>query len=90
MSNQPIPLSLYAPTNSLEIEKLVHEAYEFISHLSKKGGPDPSDYSMLNMLLQYFSGDIIIICCKDSFTSIELINVIQCWFTYSFLIIDGD
>jgi len=57
MYNQPIPLSLYAPSRSLEIEKLVHETHEFITYLSEKGGPDPSDYLMLNTLLHYFSGD---------------------------------
>jgi len=57
MYNQPIPLSLYAPTRSLEIEKLIQKTHEFIGYLSKKGGPDPSDYLMLNTLLQYFSED---------------------------------
>ena len=57
MYNQPIPLSLYAPTRSLEIEKLIHETHEFIAYLSEKGGPDPSDYLMLNTLLHYFSED---------------------------------
>ncbi len=57
MSVQPIPLALMAPTHSPEIEKLVHETQGFISHLSEKGGPAPSDYLMLNTLLQWFSGD---------------------------------
>jgi len=57
MSNQPIPLSQYAPTRSLEIEKLIRETHEFIGYLSKKGGPEPSDYLMLNTLLHNFSGD---------------------------------
>jgi len=57
MFAQPIPLSLFAPTRSHEIEKLVHETHGFISYLSEKGGPDPSDYLMLNTLLQCFSGD---------------------------------
>jgi len=55
MSNQPIPLSLYAPTRSLEIEKLVHETHEFIAYLSEKGGPDQTDYPLLNTLFQQFS-----------------------------------
>jgi len=57
MSNQPIPLSQYAPTRSLEIEKLIRETHEFIGYLSEKGGPEPSDYLMLNTLLNNFSGD---------------------------------
>ena len=57
MSALPIPLSFFSPTRSSEIEKLFHETHEFISYLSEKGGPDPSDYLMLNTLLQYFSGD---------------------------------
>ncbi len=40
-----------------EIEKLVQETYRFISSLSKKGGPAPSDYLMLNSLLQCFSSE---------------------------------
>lgn len=55
MSNQPIRLSLYAPTRSFEIEKLVHETQEFISYLSEKGGPDQNDYPLLNTLFQQFS-----------------------------------
>ncbi len=55
MSYQSIPLSLYAPTHVAEVEKLVNEAQEFIAHLSGKGGPDPSEYLMLNTLLQNFS-----------------------------------
>ncbi len=54
---QPIPLSLFAPTCSPEIEKLVRETHGFISYLSEKGAPDPSDYFMLNTILQCFSGD---------------------------------
>lgn len=57
MSHQPIPLSHYAPTHSRGFEKLVRETHEFISYLSEKGGPDPSDYLMLNTLLNNFSGD---------------------------------
>ena len=57
MSNQPIPLSHFAPTHSLGFEKLVHETLAFISYLSEKGGPDPSDYLMLNTLLNNFTGD---------------------------------
>ena len=56
MHSQPIPLSLFAPTRSTQIEKLFHQTHEFISYLSEKGGPDPTDYLMLNMLLQHFSG----------------------------------
>jgi len=57
MSYQPIPLSLFAPTRAPQIEKLAYETYEFISYLSEKGGPDPSDYLMLNTLLKNFSWD---------------------------------
>ena len=57
MSNQPIPLSHYSANRSLGFEKLVHETHEFIGYLSKKGGPDPGDYLMLNTLLDNFSGD---------------------------------
>ena len=57
MSDQPIPLSLFAPTRAPQIEKLAYETYEFISYLSEKGGPDPSDYLMLNTLLKNFSWD---------------------------------
>ena len=57
MHGQPIPLSLFAPKRSSEVEKLVRETYEFISHLSEKGGPDPSHYLMLNTLLQCFCDD---------------------------------
>ncbi len=57
MPNQPIPLSNFAATNSIAIEKLIHETHEFIAYLSEKGGPDPSDYVMLNTLLDNFSGD---------------------------------
>ena len=57
MHSQPIPLSVFAPTDSTQIEKLFHKTHDFISYLSEKGGPDPSEYLMLNMLLQYFSED---------------------------------
>ena len=57
MYTQPIPLSLFSPTHSPEIEKLVHETHGLISYLSAKGGPDPSDYLMLDTLLRCFSGD---------------------------------
>ena len=57
MYTQPIPLSLFSPTRSPEIEKLVHETHGLISYLSAKGGPDPSDYLMLNTLLRCFSGE---------------------------------
>ena len=56
MSTQPIPLSLFAPTHSSKVGKLVYETHEFISYLIEKGGPDPTDYLRLNMLLQHFSG----------------------------------
>ncbi len=55
MSSQPIPLSLFAPRRSLEIEKIVQETYEFIAYLSEKGGPDQTDYPLLNTLFQQFS-----------------------------------
>ncbi len=57
MSAQPIPLFQYAPTRSIEFKKIIKETREFISYLSAKGGPDPSDYEMLNTLLHNFSGD---------------------------------
>lgn len=57
MSNQPIPLSHFSATRSVEIERLIDETQQFIDYLSKKGGPDPSDYEMLNALLDNFSGD---------------------------------
>ncbi len=57
MSNQSIPLSHFAPTHSSEVGKLVDETQQFIAHLSGKGGPDPSDYLMLNTLLHNFSGE---------------------------------
>ena len=57
MSNQPIPLSHLSATRSAEIEKLIRETQKFIDYLSKKGGPDPSDYGMLDTLLDNFSGD---------------------------------
>ncbi len=57
MSSQPIPLSHFSPNSALSVEKLIHETHEFISYLTEKGGPDPSDYLMLNSLLHNFSED---------------------------------
>lgn len=51
-----IPLSQFSPSSATEIQKLAQGTSEFISRFSKKGGPDPTDYPMLNTLLQQFSG----------------------------------
>ena len=56
MFPQTIPLSQFFPSSATEIQKLAQGTTELISGFSKKGGPDPTDYPMLNTLLQQFSG----------------------------------
>ncbi|MEO6202912.1 MAG: class I SAM-dependent methyltransferase, partial [Nitrospirales bacterium] len=54
-----IPLSQFFPSSATEIQKLAQGTSELIARFSKKGGPDPTDYPMLNTLLQQFSGGSI-------------------------------
>ncbi|HNP30238.1 MAG: class I SAM-dependent methyltransferase [Nitrospira sp.] len=54
-----IPLSGFFPGSTSEIQKLAQGTSDLISTFSKKGGPDPTDYPILNTLLQQFSGENI-------------------------------
>jgi extracellular factor (EF) 3-hydroxypalmitic acid methyl ester biosynthesis protein len=56
MFTHPIPLSQFISNHSSQrIQKLVRNASELISHFAKNGGPDPTNYPILNALLQPFS-----------------------------------
>jgi hypothetical protein len=59
MFTHTIPLSQFVPTGAQEVQKLAQGTSDFISHFAKKGGPDPSDYPILNTLLQQFSAENI-------------------------------
>lgn len=55
MSTNTIPLSQFFPTGISSTQKLAQGTSDLITQLSKKGGPDPVDYPILNNLLQQFS-----------------------------------
>ncbi len=59
MSPHTIPLSHFFPSGATEIQKLAQSMSDLISGFSRKGGPDPTDYPMLNTLLQQFSEENI-------------------------------
>jgi SAM-dependent methyltransferase len=55
MFTHTIPLSKFAPSGAAEVQKLVRCTTDLISQFSKIGGPSPTDYPLLNTLLQLFS-----------------------------------
>jgi len=59
MFTHAIPLSQFVPAGAQEAQKLAQGTSDLISHFAKKGGPDPSDYPILNTLLQQFSAEHI-------------------------------
>ncbi len=87
MSTHSIPLSQFAPTRAPEIQRLVHDTSDLISYFSKKGGPDPIEYPMLNTLLQQFSAKNIhnifseeqLDTIRDSFGEAMSPETIQGW-----------
>lgn len=54
-----IPLSQLYPSGATETQKLAQSTAELISGFSKKGGPNLTDYPLLNTLLQQFSQENI-------------------------------
>jgi extracellular factor (EF) 3-hydroxypalmitic acid methyl ester biosynthesis protein len=65
MSIQTIPLSQFVPTTSAQIEAVVETTGSFIRNLAKKGGPDQTDYPLLDSIFQQFSQATL----QDSLTS---------------------
>ncbi|MGI9545827.1 MAG: hypothetical protein ACR2MM_01215, partial [Flavobacteriaceae bacterium] len=55
MSIQAIPLSQFIPSNTTQFQTVVQSTASFIHSLAKKGGPDQTDYPLLNTLFQQFS-----------------------------------
>jgi SAM-dependent methyltransferase len=55
MSIQAIPLSQFVPATSKQIQAVVHSTENFIRSLVKKGGPDQTDYPLLDSVFQQFS-----------------------------------
>ena len=55
MSNQAIPLSQFVPTTSTQIDTVVQSTATFIGSLAQKGGPEQSDYPLLNSIFEQFS-----------------------------------
>ena len=55
MSIQAVPLSQFIPNNTTQIQTVAKSTASFIRSLAKKGGPDQTDYPLLNNLFQQFS-----------------------------------
>ena len=55
MSIQTVPLSHFIPSNTTQIQNVVQSTARFIHSLAQKGGPDQTDYPLLNTLFQQFS-----------------------------------
>ena len=59
MFTHAIPLPQFVPTGVQEVQKLAQDTSDLISQFSKNGGPDPTDYPMLNTLLHQFSAETL-------------------------------
>ena len=55
MSTQAVPLSQFIPTSNTQIQAVVQETGNIIRSLVKKGGPDQTDYPLLDSVFQQFS-----------------------------------
>ena len=55
MSTQAVPLSQFIPSNTTQIQSFIQSTGGFIRNLVKKGGPDQSDYPLLDSVFQQFS-----------------------------------
>ncbi len=55
MSTQAVPLSQFIPTNEAQVQSVVQSTKSFIQNLVKKGGPDQTDYPLLDSVFQQFS-----------------------------------
>ena len=55
MSIQAVPLSQFIPTSSTQIQTVVQSTGSFIRNLATKGGPDQTDYPLLDSVFQQFS-----------------------------------
>ncbi len=55
MSIQAVPLSQFIPSTTTQIQAFVQTTGSFIRNLAKKGGPDQSDYPLLDSVFQQFS-----------------------------------
>ena len=55
MSIQAVPLSQFIPSNTTQIQTVVQSTASCIRSLAQKGGPDQTDYPLLNTLFQQFS-----------------------------------
>jgi len=48
MSIQAIPLSQFIPSNTTQIQTVTQSTASFIRSLAQKGGPEQTDYPLLN------------------------------------------
>ena len=48
MSIQAIPLSQFIPSNITQIQTVTQSTASFIRSLAQKGGPEQTDYPLLN------------------------------------------
>ena len=55
MSIQSVPLSQFIPSNTTQIQTIVQSTGSFIRNLEKKGGPDQSDYPLLDSVFRQFT-----------------------------------
>ena len=71
MSTHAIPLSQFIPTTSTQIQSIVESTGGFIRNLAQKGGPDQTDYPLLDTVFQQFSNPTF----QDSLSSEQQVTL---------------